>query len=220
MRQGIRNIELLTNANSGELRIGAPELMSAGLLPAIADHFLRQYPGVSLYSVFADTASAQFEKLRQREVDLLIGTTPSPFAEDDLIYEHLFDERFVVIAGHKSPWSRRRNIALKQLIDDDWVLPPPDSVPGVRIAKIFNAKNLPIPKAPMVNLSIHLTIALVATGRFIGILPSSVPSLSPGTIVSENPAGVIAASKTECGNCHRQESHHLSLGEVVCRLRA
>ncbi len=39
MRQGLKQIEFLTNANSGELRIGCPEAMAAGLLPSIAEQF-------------------------------------------------------------------------------------------------------------------------------------------------------------------------------------
>ena len=179
LRQGLQTLELLGNADAGTLSIGCPELMSAGLLPAIADQFSQRYPSVILHTVFADTASAQFERLRERKVDLLLGTVPSPFVEDDLTLEHLFDEQFVVVAGHQCPWARRRDLVLDELIEENWVLPPPDSVPGLRIARIFEATKLPVPAATMINLSIHLTIALVATGRFIGILPSSIPSFSP-----------------------------------------
>jgi DNA-binding transcriptional LysR family regulator len=177
MRQGLRNVEALTDAQSGELRIGCPELISAGILPAIANTFSREYPRARIHSVFADTASAQFEALRNRSVDLLLGTVTTPFVEDDLILESLCDERFLVVVARQGRWSRRSNVTLGQLVGEDWVLPPLESVPGRHIRSIFDANKLPVPNAPIVSLSIHLTITLVASGRYVAILPSSVPLL-------------------------------------------
>jgi len=158
MRQGLKHIEFLTNPNSGELRIGCPEVMAAGILPAIAEQFSRQYPDVCLHVIYADTTSAQFNELRERRVELLLGRIPKPFREDDLIAESLFDERFFVVAGMPSRWARRRRIELGDLVQEPWVLPPHDSVPGRLIAEIFDAHRLPVPRASMVSLSIHPSI--------------------------------------------------------------
>ena len=51
MRQGLTGLEVLANPNSGDLRIGCPEMMAAGLLPVIAERFSRQRPGVRLHVV-------------------------------------------------------------------------------------------------------------------------------------------------------------------------
>jgi DNA-binding transcriptional LysR family regulator len=174
MRQGLKHIEFLTHPNSGELRIGCPEAMAAGILPAIAEQFSQRYPDVRLHVLYADTASSQFNELRERNVDLLLGTIPNPFLEEDLIAESLFDERFFVVAGVQSKWARKRRIKLSGLIQEPWVLAPYESVPGRLAVEIFSASNLQAPRASMVSLSIHLTTALVATGRFIALLPGSV----------------------------------------------
>ena len=70
MRQGLQQIEFLSKANSGELRVGCPEATAAGLLPVIAEQFARQCPAARLYVVHADTASSHFQELRERRVDL------------------------------------------------------------------------------------------------------------------------------------------------------
>ena len=44
MRQGLKQIEFLTDPTSGELAVGCPEIMNAGILPAISERFLRQHP--------------------------------------------------------------------------------------------------------------------------------------------------------------------------------
>ena len=154
--------------------------MAAGVLPVIAEEFSQLCPDARLYVAHADTVSAQFDQLRERKVDLLLGTMPRPFVADDLIAEHLFDDNIVVVAGIHSQWAHRRRILFDDLREARWVLAPSDSVPGRMRTDVFAAGGLPIPKGALYCLSIHLTIALVANGRSVAFLPSSVIRFNPG----------------------------------------
>jgi DNA-binding transcriptional LysR family regulator len=174
MRQGLKQLEFLADPASGELRIGCPEISMAGLLPAIVERFSRQYPGIRLHVVMANTGMRQFQELRERNVDLLIGRMPQPFVEDDLTAEILFDEPFLAVAGMPSHWARRRQVRLDELISGPWVLPPYDSAPGSIILEIFRAGKLQPPRPNIATLSVQLTVTLIAGGRFVGLLPSSV----------------------------------------------
>ena len=82
--------------------------MNAGIVPAISERFLQQHPRVQLRVVHADIALVQFDPLRERKVELLIGRMPEPFVEEDLVSEPLIEEPFVAVAGVGSPWARRR----------------------------------------------------------------------------------------------------------------
>jgi DNA-binding transcriptional LysR family regulator len=180
MRQGLRQIEFLAAPDSGELRVGCSEITMAGLLPAIAEEFSRQYPRIRLHVMLATTATLQFQALRERNIDLLVVRMPRPFMEDDLVAEILFDEPFQVVAGAQSTWARRRHIELADLVDEPWVLPPYDSVPGSFILEIFRANKLQPPSPGIVSLSGQLTVTLIAGGRFVGMLPSSVARFNAG----------------------------------------
>ncbi len=92
MRQGLKQIELLADPASGDLRIGSAEITMAGFLPPIVERFSAQYPRVRLHVTLANTAMLQFGSLRERSVDLLIGRMPQTLVEDDLEAEILFDE--------------------------------------------------------------------------------------------------------------------------------
>jgi len=174
MRQGLRQLEFLAAPDSGELRVGCSEITMAGVLPAIAEDFSQRYPGVRLHAVLAATSMQQFQELRERTIDLLIVRMPRPFLEEDLVAEMLFDEPFQAIAGAGSRWAHRRQIELAELVDEPWVLPPYDSVPGAFILEIFRANNLQPPRPRIVSLSGQLTVTLIAGGRFVGLLPDSV----------------------------------------------
>jgi DNA-binding transcriptional LysR family regulator len=118
MRQGLKQIEFLTDPTSGDLAVGCPEIMNAGIMPAISERLLRQHPGVHLRVVHADIALLQFNLLRERKVELLIGRMPDPFVEDDLVSEPLLQEPFVAVAGASSQWARRRRVELADLIGE------------------------------------------------------------------------------------------------------
>ena len=174
MRQGLKQIEFLTDPTSGELAIGCPEIMNSSIIPAISERLLQQYPRVQLRVVHADMGLAQYGPLRERKVELLIGRLQEPFIEEDLIFQPLTEEPFVTVAGANSQWTRRRRIDLADLIEESWVLPPHDSTPGSLISGFFAASGLRPPRPAVATLSVQLTTTLIATGKFVGILPNSV----------------------------------------------
>ena len=180
MRQGLKQIEFLANPNSGDLRIGCPDVDIAGIIPEIVDRFYSQYPSIRLQVIHANTSLMQFGELRGRNVELLIGRVPTVLLEDDLALENLFNELLVAVAGRHSRWSRRRRLELADLIDEAWILPPYDSVRGPLIAEIFRANGLQPPRASVSTLSLQLTTTLIASGRFVGLVPRSVARSSVG----------------------------------------
>jgi DNA-binding transcriptional LysR family regulator len=178
MRHGLKQIEFLTDPTSGELAVGCPEIMNAGIVPAISQRLLQQHPGIQLRVIHADVALSQFNPLRERRVELLVGRLPETFVEDDLLLEPLLQEPFVVVAGVNSKWSRRRRVELADLMEETWVLPPHDSSPGAIISEIFAASGLKPPRPGVATLSPQLTTTLIASGKFVGILPNSVARFS------------------------------------------
>src|SRR5262249_34680136 len=126
MRQGLKQLEAIADPAAGELRIGCPEITMAALLPAIIEQFSKQYPRVRLHVELVQTALLQFQELRERKIDLLIGRIPQTTA-DDLKSEMLFAEPFLVVAGNNSKWARRKGLKLADLLPEPWA-PSPSSL--------------------------------------------------------------------------------------------
>jgi DNA-binding transcriptional LysR family regulator len=173
LRQGIKELDFLIDPHAGELWIGCTETMAAGFVSAVVDRLTRQYPRVSFHLVPADTATLVHRELRERRVELLITPTMTLGMERDLNVEVLFDDRFVAMAGAESRLLRRRRLKLVDLINERWILPPADSLPGTSIAQAFRATGLEPPRAQMVSFSLPLHHHLLATGLFITMLPTS-----------------------------------------------
>jgi len=174
LKQAAQELDFLSDPTVGELRIGSQESMAAGVLPAIIDQFSRQYPRVNLTVAQAVFATAHYRELRDRSIDLLLGRMFQPFDEDDLECELLFDDQPVIVSGNDNRFVRSRRLELADLAGEQWLLPPAHSVPGASIAEVFRASGVAMPRTPLATLSIHLSLQLVVTGRFLTMLPGSI----------------------------------------------
>jgi DNA-binding transcriptional LysR family regulator len=174
LKQGIEELEFLADPKKGKLNIGSTEGIAAGLLPAIIARFAELYPGVRLDVAQAVISTLHYRELRERSIDMMIGRIPVDFAEDDLTAETLFDDQVVVVAGRHSHWAQARVLRLAGLVDAQWILPQEGTLPAALAADLFHAKRLKVPSAPITTLSIHLCCQLVATGRYVTLLPTSI----------------------------------------------
>jgi DNA-binding transcriptional LysR family regulator len=172
LKQGIRDIEFLRDPGVGEVRVGCSEFMAAGLLPAIIDRFSSRYPEVVIHVVDALAGMQEFRELRQRNVDLMLARVPEPVVDKDVEVDVLFEERFFVVADVRSPWARRRNITLAELINERWILQP-TQVTRSLFVEAFRAQGLEVPREKVSTVSVHVRTHLVATGRYLIILPGS-----------------------------------------------
>ena len=131
LKQGVEELEFLADPSVGSLRIGSTESIAAGMLPAIIERFCREHPGVRLDVAQTVISTLHYRELRERSIDLLIGRIPTPFAEDDLAADIVYDDQVVVVAGRQSKWARARKLKLADLSGEPWILPSADTMPAL-----------------------------------------------------------------------------------------
>jgi DNA-binding transcriptional LysR family regulator len=169
----VSELENLADPAAGELRIGSTEAMGASLIPVIIDRMSRQYPRITFEVVLADPATLRERELRGRRVDLVIGQRVQPgFDNDDLNVTILYRDRLCVVAGTENPWARRRKIALADLVEERWCLPPPGHPIGSMVIDCFRRSGLRPPQNIVTSQSAPFTSSLIANGQFLGILGS------------------------------------------------
>jgi DNA-binding transcriptional LysR family regulator len=173
LSSSVSELEFLADPTAGELRVGSTDPMMAGLLCAVVDQLSRQYPRLALTITLGEPPDLQDRQLREHEIDLMLGRLPSARPAADTKVDVLFDEQARVVAGLRNRWTSRRKIKLAELMKEPWCLPPPESFPGRLIAKIFEAHGLDVPRANVIVLSVQMQCALLATGRFLTILPAT-----------------------------------------------
>jgi DNA-binding transcriptional LysR family regulator len=174
MRKGLQEIEFIKQPDAGEVRIGSSIVTDAGLLPAVIERFSQEFPRAVVDVLPENIAIQQYDNLRDRKVELVLGRLPATMTEPDLMAEPLFDEPNLVVAGADSRWAKRRNLTLADLIGEPWVLAQPGSLARLLHDEVFRNSGLEPPSATVVTVSLHLYMRLIETGRWLGLVPASV----------------------------------------------
>lgn len=173
LRQGVKDIEFLTDPTAGEVRIGGTAPLMASFASTIIERLHRRYPRMVFHVASGSSDSLQRD-LGEHNLDLLILRKFGPFADSRLSFEVLYDNPYFVAAGQKNRWTRPRQVKVADLVDELWVLPPAGSRFGSLARDIFSVKGLPHPRAAVIAYGLEMTINLLGTGRYLGLLPESV----------------------------------------------
>jgi DNA-binding transcriptional LysR family regulator len=178
VHQGVAELDFMADPTRGELRIAATGPIVAGILPVILERLRRQHPRIVFHIGQVTSISQQQDALRERRVDLLLGRTVGQIGED-LTDEILFYERTFIVAESSNPLCRRRKLALRDLIDEPWCLPPGDTVGGSLIHQAFRESGLGLPRANVVTGALQMHYALMGLGPYLTIFPGSILEFSP-----------------------------------------
>jgi DNA-binding transcriptional LysR family regulator len=176
LKQSIRDIEFLSEATTGEMRVGCMEAPWFTLLPNVILRFSKQYPRITVHADLIDHSEV-FVGLRERRYDCVMTRVQTGRPEesaDDLKVEALYDDTLVVVAGARSKWACRRKIDLAALIDEPWTLAGPTSWQRRNGDDIFRAAGLSRPNPKIATDSISLRARLIAGGPYLGMFLTSV----------------------------------------------
>jgi DNA-binding transcriptional LysR family regulator len=172
MRQGLEEIEFLSDPTAGELRIGTTESIAAAIVSPVIIQMSRQYPRMVFHVTPGDTVTL-YRDLTDRNVELVI----TRMIAHESLSEHmdakiLFDDRLVIATGAKNRWAHRRNIELAELVNEPWALMPFEDVSGSLTADAFRAAGLAPPRPSVSSSSVNLRNELFSTGRFLTTVPA------------------------------------------------
>jgi len=181
LKQGIKDIEFLTDPATGTVRIACPEA-NAAIFPSMIEAFCRRYPRTIVQMDEVGTANWGWPELRERKVDLVLSRLRFPHPEDgagdDFNVEVLFNDRLVVAVGLRSRWARRRKIDIAELVDEPWILAEPESLNYRSLAEAFGARGLSMPRISVMTFSVLLRTNMIDSGHFITTFPNSIVRLN------------------------------------------
>jgi DNA-binding transcriptional LysR family regulator len=176
LRQSVKEIEFLSDPSAGELRIGTTEWAAAGLIPAAIDRLTRQYGRMTVHTEEAGFGTL-LDFLRQRRCEAVVARLLS--REPDMNFEPVHHDQLFIVAGTRSKWGRQRRISLADLAEESWVQAPAEMEPGSPTLEAFRAAGLEGPRVVVLSGSLNLRYGLLATGRFVTMIPESVLRYGP-----------------------------------------
>jgi DNA-binding transcriptional LysR family regulator len=147
MRQGIRDIDFLSDPTAGELNIGCPASIMGGTLSLALERFNHQYPHVALQFDEVTAPGSDFPSLRERKHDLTLARIARPLVDEehfDIVV--LFQDPLLIAADADSKWARRRKIDPGELVNESWILATLDASVYLSVAEAFRARGLRYPR--------------------------------------------------------------------------
>lgn len=172
LRASVKDIEFLADPTAGEIRIGSITYLATGFVTAVIGRLLSRYPRMRFNILAGDTATLH-RALIDRNVDFVLAQRFGAFSDEQFNFEKLFEERYVVLAGVKNRWVRRKRIALADLLDELWTLSSPETVIGMIAKEAFSTSGLPYPRVTVTTFPKEMRTNLLLTGQFLTISPTS-----------------------------------------------
>lgn len=201
LKTSVTELQGLSDPTAGDLRIGSSETIATGMLATIIDKLLRKYPKLTFeVTLGGDLTDLPHRELRARNIDLIIGRLPSVIP-DDMDALTLFEDELFIVAGTRHHLTRRRKVDLAELVHELWCGAPFDSFPWTLVRDVFRASDLEVPRNVVRTRSVLARNGLLATGRFLTILPGSMLHFGAENLslkrvpirlsVPQYPAGII-----------------------------
>jgi len=104
----------------------------------------RRYPRIAYHVTVGDT-DMLVHKLRERAIDVVLTRWNALTQADDLEAENLYRTSLVVMADKSHPMMGRKRVTLPDLMQEQWILSPPDTFLGRVVADLFERRKLPLP---------------------------------------------------------------------------
>lgn len=184
-REGLASLDAAASATqqraTGRLTVGLLPTVSTRFFPEVAAQFLRAQPAPIL-SIETGAHPFLLKKLRDRQIDLMIGRMPQPAEMPGLSFEFLYEEPIIAAIRANHP-ARSRPIA-QVLRDYPVILPTPDAI----IRGTIDAYLAQLNRADLIPAVETSTLAL---GRGLLFASDAIWFISQGVVEAELDAGTL-----------------------------
>jgi DNA-binding transcriptional LysR family regulator len=175
-------MELLSGL-SGKVSIGTVMTPSTGLVPQTVTMLKSRHPRLQV-SISVDTSKVLLQRLRNGELDIMIGRILDSESVTELNFEALTDEPHSLIARAAHPLAQRSDLQLVDLSQEAWILPPAGSILRDRLTAMFLSQGLDPPAEIVETTALPVITSLLGSSDMIVALPEDLvqPHLQAGIL--------------------------------------
>jgi len=160
----------LASGLSGRVAVGTVMTPSTGLLPE-AIQLLKQTHARVQVAITVDTSKPLIQRLREGQLDLVIGRILDGDSADELNFEPITDEPHSLIVRAQHPLLQRPDLRLDDLAQQGWIMPAPGSILRDRLTALFLAHGLGQPAETIETTALPVVIQLLLGSDLLVALP-------------------------------------------------
>ena len=173
LRLAHEELAALKAGGSGQAAVGTIVDPGTNLVPRAIAGLKQRYPDM-LVHIEVDSSRQLVERLLQGHLDVAVARLLDADTAGEVTYEPLAqDEPHAVVASARHPLAGRADLQLEELIEQPWILPPPDSLVRDKLAAMFLQEGLPQPSNIVEASSIPVVTTLLAQSNMIVALPEA-----------------------------------------------
>ncbi len=151
-----QELEDLTEGNSGRIVVGTLLAASSVLLPLAIAEVLRTRPRLTI-AVVEGTNEQLLPRLRDGELDMVVGRLAADRLRSGTDQVHLFDEKVALFVRPDHPLAGRRHLGFEELKPYGWILPPAEITLRRHIDQFFVRHDPSYRPIPQIESLCYLT---------------------------------------------------------------
>lgn len=182
LRHAGEDLQSLEEGLSGRVHVGTLLAASSSLLPRVLVRLHERRPGIAV-TVAEGTIDRLMPALRTGDLDVVLGRLPEFREREGLKQEILYLDQVAVMARAGHPLAARNTLSLADLVDHDWVMPPPQTTLRRQIEQAFRQAGLEPPRAVIESVSILTNQTLLCSTDMVGAMPYQVGAGQAGLIM-------------------------------------
>jgi len=170
LRHAAEELESLRAGYSGKVTVGTLLAASASILPDAIALLKKDRPGVAI-SIVVGTYDVLLPSLLVGDLDMVLGRMPEQGRNRALLYEDFYAEPICLVVRRGHPLTRKRRLGLRELVNEAWLLPLPETTLRRQIERAFLDAGAPLPRNVIESVSILTNRVLLRKSDCIGVMP-------------------------------------------------
>jgi DNA-binding transcriptional LysR family regulator len=170
LRHAAEELESRRAGYSGKVTVGTLLAASASVLPDAIALLKRERPEVAI-SVVVGTYDVLMPSLLVGDLDMVLGRLPEEGRSRALVYEEFYAEPICIVTRRGHPLARKRRLGLRDLANEAWLLPLPETALRRQIERAFVDAGAQLPRNVIESVSILTNRALLRKSDCVGVMP-------------------------------------------------
>lgn len=204
---------------SGTLRIGSIASAAPSLIPQTIAQLQEEFPDLHVHVLIEGTFDSLLERLRKKELDLIIGPLDIRAQKSGFQCELLVADTVAVVVSPGHPLARKRKPTWQEAAELPWIMPPVGTIMRQRVESAFLQANVDVPPARVETASHVLVQMMLQRGVYMSALAGSVAPIYAGfklmDIVKLTPAVVFG----DVGMLWDEQDMEPKLAKLITSLR-
>lgn len=224
LRHAGEELQSLEEGLSGRVHVGTLLAASTSLLPRALARLRERRPGIAV-TVDEGTIDRLMPGLRTGDIDVVLGRLPEYREREGLRQEVLYLDTVSIMVREGHPLTQRSGLKLADLIDQAWVMPPPQTSLRRQVDHAFRHEGLEPPNDVIESVSILTNHALLMNTDMLATMPHQVgmgqAGLTALPVVLEGANSRIGATTHAHGELSAAASYFMAIvHEIAAEIRA